>query len=112
MPWRITKGERQAVASPHPPAYGGPLPLPRRGEGKTSLARGLAIAALVIVLDQLSKLWILDRVAAAEVGIPLLRVADFFDIVLVWNRGVSFGLFNNGAALNAVVFSLLAAAIV
>ena len=75
--------------------------------------RNVAVAAVVVVAilvaDQLSKLWILDRFAA--VG-EFIQVTDFFDIVLVANRGVSFGLFNNGAAVNAIIFSLLAAVIV
>jgi signal peptidase II len=41
-----------------------------------------------------------------------IEVTDFFDIVLVWNRGVSFGMFNNDAGLNGLLFSLLAAVIV
>jgi len=45
-------------------------------------------------------------------GEQIIRVAPFFDIVLVWNRGVSFGLFNNDTGLNAIVFSLVAAIIV
>lgn len=71
----------------------------------------LAIAVIVAILaaDQLSKLWILGRFSAIGQS---LRVTDFFDIVLVANHGVSFGLFNSGAAVNAIIFSLLAAAIV
>lgn len=52
------------------------------------LAYGLAAA--VIALDQLSKFWILnvfDLPARAQV--PVL---PFFDLTMVWNRGVSFGL--------------------
>jgi signal peptidase II len=78
-------------------------------ETRRNLALSAAVVVAVLVLDQLSKQWILARFSA--VG-QFLRVTDFFDIVLVANRGVSFGLFNNGAAINAIVFSLLAAAIV
>ena len=48
------------------------------------------LAALVIVLDQLSKWWILTSVMAPPRVIPL---TSFLNIVLVWNRGVSFGMF-------------------
>jgi signal peptidase II len=81
----------------------------RMVETRRNLALSAAVVAAVLIVDQLSKLWILGRFSA--VG-QFTQVTDFFDIVLVANRGVSFGLFNNGAALNAVVFSLLAAAIV
>src|SRR3954465_5578647 len=69
---------------------------------------GVVVAA-VLVLDQLSKLWIIARFP--NVG-DFARVTDFFDLVRVANRGVSFGLFNNEAAANAIVFSLLPAAVV
>ncbi len=78
-------------------------------ERRRNIAHALAVIAAVLVADQLSKLWILGRFAA--VG-DFVQVTDFFNIVLVANRGVSFGLFNDGAAVNAIIFSLLAAAIV
>jgi signal peptidase II len=81
----------------------------RMVETRRNLALSAVVVVAVLIVDQLSKLWILARFSA--VG-QFTQVTDFFDIVLVANRGVSFGLFNNGAALNAVVFSLLAAAIV
>jgi signal peptidase II len=73
------------------------------------LARGLAAALLVAVLDQVSKLWILDLFAGRPAAI---EVAPFFNLVLTWNRGMSFGLFNSDHALNAVIFTVVAAAIV
>lgn len=51
---------------------------------------GLGSALIILIADQASKAWAL---AATENG-PR-RVTSFFDLVLVWNRGVSFGLFNN-----------------
>ncbi len=44
-----------------------------------------------------------------------MRVTPFFNLVLTYNRGMSFGLFNtagSGGGVNALVFSLVAAAIV
>ncbi len=49
------------------------------------------VAAGVLVLDQLSKWWILDAVMNPPRIVPL---TSFFNIVLVLNRGVSFGLFS------------------
>jgi signal peptidase II len=78
------------------------------------LARGLAVAVVVAILDQLSKAAILAHFAGRAVDGE--RITPFFNLVLTYNRGVSFGLFNPGAAggagLNALVFSLAAAAIV
>ena len=47
---------------------------------------GLVIAGLVIVLDQLSKWAILMLL-----DIPT-AVTPFLNLVVVWNRGVSFGM--------------------
>ncbi len=73
------------------------------------LARGLAAALIVAVADQLSKLWILDLFAGRPAAI---EVTPFFNLVLTWNRGMSFGLFNSDSTANAVVFTVIAAAIV
>ncbi len=53
---------------------------------------GFALAALVIVLDQLAKWWIVAVVMAPPRIIPL---TSFFNLVLVHNRGVSFGVFSS-----------------
>ncbi|MGC2204056.1 MAG: signal peptidase II, partial [Stellaceae bacterium] len=39
-------------------------------------------------------------------------ITSFFNLVLTYNRGISFGLFNGGAGVSAVIFSVAAAAIV
>ncbi len=75
------------------------------------LTRGLAVAIAVAVLDQLSKVGILGFFAGRAAG-EHEQVAPFFNIVLIYNRGMSFGLFNGGGGLNALLFSLVAAAIV
>jgi signal peptidase II len=78
------------------------------------LGRGLAVAAAVAILDQLSKAAILAHFAGRAFDGE--RIASFFNLVLTYNRGMSFGLFNAGAGggvgLSALVFSLAAAAIV
>jgi signal peptidase II len=68
------------------------------------------IAALVIVLDQLSKFWIVE-VLGLRVGEPI-PVAPFFNLTMVWNRGVSFGLFRAEADVarwGLAVFSVIVA---
>ena len=81
----------------------------RMVEKRRNLPLAGAVVVAILLADQLSKLWILGRFPVIGQS---LRVTGFFDIVRVANHGVSFGLFNNGAAVNAVLFSLLAAAIV
>jgi signal peptidase II len=70
------------------------------------LRRGLAIAGLVVVLDQLTKWAILIWLERAMVLTP------FFNLVLVWNRGVSFGMFDSESRLGPWVLSGLAFAVV
>ena len=66
---------------------------------------GLVIALVAVVVDQASKWWVLLDVMVPPRIIP---VAPFFNIVLTWNRGVSFGLFNNDGNSGAWIFSILA----
>lgn len=73
------------------------------------LPKGLAIAALVVVLDQLSKWWILERIMLPP---RVIEITSVFNLVLTWNRGVSFGMFNTGSSFNVWVLPLVAVAIV
>ncbi|MGO8919361.1 MAG: signal peptidase II, partial [Stellaceae bacterium] len=75
------------------------------------LRLGLAVAVVVALADQLAKAWILALFSARPPG-GFLPVTGFLNFALTWNRGMSFGLFNNAAALNTVIFTLLAAVIV
>lgn len=53
-----------------------------------------SLGALVLVLDQASKAWVLGALDAAR---PAIEVTSFLNIVLVWNRGISFGLFDRNS---------------
>jgi signal peptidase II len=76
------------------------------------LKRGLLVALVVLVLDQATKWWVLEFFAAVPPAERIRAYAGFFNLALVWNRGVSFGMFNNDAGVNALAFSALAAIIV
>jgi signal peptidase II len=52
---------------------------------------GLAVAVITCLADQLSKLWILLVLDLRDRG--AVTVAPFMDFVLTWNRGISYGLF-------------------
>lgn len=52
---------------------------------------GLSAAAIAVTLDQLSKYWLLDVFDMPEKG--RVYVTPFFDLVMAWNRGVSFSMF-------------------
>jgi signal peptidase II len=53
----------------------------------------LAVAVAILLVDQLSKAWLIELLMARSAG---LELTPFFNLVMVWNPGVSFGLF--GAA--------------
>lgn len=59
------------------------------------MQRALLIATFVLLLDQLSKWAVLALIMPPPGGIPL---AGFFNLVLTYNTGVSFGLFRGEAA--------------
>ena len=71
---------------------------------------GLGLIGLVIALDQATKAWLYGYFAAG--GRQIVEVLPFFNLVTVWNYGVSFGLFNRGSTTGAWVFVALAVAIV
>lgn len=77
-----------------------------------SMRLGLVVALLVALADQLSKYLVLGFFATRPALGRSVRGTDFFNLVLTWNRGMSFGLFNDAAALNTLIFTAIAAVIV
>ena len=69
----------------------------------------LALAAGVLVLDQVTK-WLILAVVMQPPRV--VEVTGFLNLVLVYNKGVSFGLFGGRGAWTIWVFSALAVAIV
>ena len=58
---------------------------------------GVIAAVAVLALDQASKLWLLFVFDIARRG--AVAVTPFFDLVLAWNVGISFGWFQNDSQL-------------
>jgi len=69
------------------------------------LARGLSIAAFVTALDQLAKWLLVNRVMVPP---HTVRVTPFFDLVLSWNPGISFGLFRDNPEMGGWLFIAVA----
>ncbi|MAN79443.1 MAG: signal peptidase II [Rhodospirillaceae bacterium] len=67
--------------------------------------QGLGLAFLVIVLDQITKWWVLTDLMNPP---RMIEVLPFANLVLVWNRGVSFGLFNTASVYGPWILSALA----
>lgn len=78
---------------------------------RSSLGAAVAVAAFAI--DRVHKWYMLDIVGMAERGV--IEVTAFFNLVMVWNQGVSYGLFQQGSdagrlalvALNVAVSAAL-----
>lgn len=71
---------------------------------------GVIVVLVVFLADQALKLWLLFGLRLAETG-PF-AVTPFMDIVLAWNRGISYGLFQQGTDIGRwalVVISFVAA---
>ncbi len=62
----------------------------REARGNRLFWYGLAGAAVVIALDQATKLWILHGVNLPELG--KIEISGIFDLTYVENRGASFGM--------------------
>ncbi len=72
------------------------------------LRLGLGIAGSIVFIDQAAKWLILAQLMARPKPIEVLPV---FNIVLVWNRGVSFGLFDSNSTWVPVALSVFALAV-
>jgi lipoprotein signal peptidase len=71
---------------------------------------GLAAIAAVVIIDQATKLWFYEFLLAS--GRRYVEVLPFFNLVTVWNYGVSFGMFNSSSSAGSWIFVILALAIV
>jgi signal peptidase II len=57
------------------------------------LRAGVLTAIVTLIVDQASKLWLLFGFDLAHRG--AVKVTPFFDLMLAWNIGISFGWFQN-----------------
>ena len=70
------------------------------------LKRWLSLSLLVIVLDQLSKAWIVKHFAFGETH----TVLSVFDLVLAHNTGAAFSFLNDAGGIQRWLFSIIAVA--
>ena len=70
---------------------------------------GLLVVVFAIGVDQVTKWWILASVMDPP---RVINVTPFFNVVLVWNRGISFGMFSNESMAGVWILSFLALIIV
>jgi signal peptidase II len=71
---------------------------------------GLAVAALSLAIDQAHKYWMIEVYRIAERG--RVQVTSFFDLIMVWNPGVSYGLLaQDGTAGRLLLIGISLAAV-
>jgi len=68
---------------------------------------GVIAAVGVLALDQASKLWLLFVFDIARHG--AVKVTPFFDLVLAWNVGISFGWFQNDSQFAQISLMIIKA---
>lgn len=73
----------------------------------THLRAGVIAAIAALALDQASKLWLLFVFDIAHRG--AVQVTPFFDLVLAWNVGISFGWFQNDSPLAQIALMIVKA---
>ncbi len=71
---------------------------------------GLSLAAITAIADQGHKWWMLKVFDIEAKG--SVAVAPFLDLVMVWNRGISYGLFQQGSTWGQVILACFALAAV
>jgi len=71
------------------------------------LRAGVIAGIVTLLLDQASKLWLLFVFDIANRG--RVKVTPFFDLVLAWNVGISFGWFQNDSFLAQAVLTVIKA---
>ena len=71
---------------------------------------GLTVAVLAGIADQVSKLWLLYGFDL-ESRVPV-AIAPFVDLVLTWNSGISYGLFQQRELLGAWALLVFKAVVV
>jgi signal peptidase II len=82
------------------------------------LVTGFALAGLVFAADQAVKYWVLTTLAfsppgclQAHVGCGRIELSAIFDLTMVWNHGVSFGLFRADSPLGRWILVAVTGAI-
>jgi signal peptidase II len=75
------------------------------------LRAGVIAGIAVLAIDQASKLWLLFVFDIAHRGV--VKVTPFFDLVLAWNVGISFGWFQNDSlTAQALLTAIKAVAVI
>jgi signal peptidase II len=83
--------------------------LPSEVEFRKRSIKYLAYILIIIIIDQYSKFAAFNFLTSLPY--KTYKVNDFFNLVTAWNKGISFGMFNNSLYSN-IIFLALASSIV
>ena len=72
---------------------------------------GVSLAAVTLIADQASKAWILYGLDLPRKGVVSV-LPPMLDLVMVWNHGVTFGLFQAGNRVGQLVLAVIALVVV
>ncbi len=97
-----------SAAGPAPPAR--PAGAARPGPGRGRTVAGLVAALLVLAADQASKQWVLHGLDLPARG--SVAVLPGLNLTMVWNQGVTFGLFRAGTPSGVALLAAVAVAVV
>ncbi|PIR32076.1 MAG: signal peptidase II [Alphaproteobacteria bacterium CG11_big_fil_rev_8_21_14_0_20_44_7] len=80
--------------------------------------RSIIAASIALILDQITKYWVIYEIKLPalflggkpmlESGGHVIEVTSFFNLVMVWNCGISFGIFNEGECSEGQAWALIA----
>ncbi len=72
----------------------------------------IVLVALVLLIDQLSKTWIVENIPPGDMRQPVPALADYFQITHSANMGAAFGLFPQAGDLIRVIALVVTAGLV
>ena len=81
-----------------------------KSPSRRPLIAGILAALIALALDQASKLWLLFVFDLGRHGV--VPVTPFFDLVLAWNVGISFGWFQSDSWIAQTILTAVKAAAV
>ena len=76
--------------------------------GRTAI--GLLVGLAVLLVDQVSKYWVLHVLRLPE--LRQVEVLPVLNLTMVWNRGVTFGLLNGVGGMSSLVLAGIAVIVV
>lgn len=71
---------------------------------KNQFRNGMIISFVILAFDQLSKWWIVFYIMQPP---QVIEIAPFFNLVMGWNYGISFGLLNSMPEISVWILPIL-----